>query len=152
MDEYYPHPHTVDKLQTWCKSCASDKNKKHREKYPDKERARQKAIHVKRKTDPELREKRRRDYLRLKFKMTLEEYNEKLNEQNGVCAICRQKCFKRLSVDHDHVCCPYGRNKKSCGKCVRGLLCSKCNHALGLFNDSRYILTQAIEYLDKYKN
>jgi hypothetical protein len=30
---------------------------------------------------------------------------------------------------------------------VRGLLCSSCNHGLGLFKDSPKLLTKAIKYL-----
>ena len=76
---------------------------------------------------------------------------EALNEvQQGLCAICGnpQKAghMERLSVDHDHSCCPYG---KSCGKCVRGLLCSGCNSGLGYFQDSPELLARAIIYLQK---
>lgn len=65
--------------------------------------------------------------------------------QNRVCAICRapSKQFRNnreydLHVDHDH----------ETGQ-VRGLLCSKCNTALGLFKDDVALLQSAIEYLVK---
>ena len=74
-------------------------------------------------------------------------------KQGGVCLICRKPetathqsgTLRRLAVDHDHGCCP---GKRSCGKCVRGLLCSRCNSAIGLFDEDRDILLAAIGYLD----
>jgi hypothetical protein len=66
-----------------------------------------------------------------KFNMTPEQYDELLQKQNGVCAICKVKPEKRLlAVDHDRGCCP---GWKSCGKCVRGLLCMVCNTRLEWF-------------------
>lgn len=38
-----------------------------------------------------------------------------------------------LVVDHDHRCCA---STNSCGACVRGLLCSSCNTAAGMLQDS----------------
>ncbi len=73
--------------------------------------------------------------------MTLEEYNLLKRTQKGLCAICgRKDRDRRLTVDHDH-----GSQKK------RGLLCNKCNRALGLFRDDLEILKKAVLYLEKYK-
>jgi hypothetical protein len=48
---------------------------------------------------------------------------------------------KFLHVDHDHACCP---GPKSCGKCVRFLLCDKCNVGLGSFSDDPLRMAKAI--------
>lgn len=55
-----------------------------------------------------------------------DQYQEMIRVQGGRCAICRRKP-KQFCVDHDHSCCP---GEKSCGKCVRGLLCRPCNRML----------------------
>ena len=66
--------------------------------------------------------------------------------QNGLCKICgeKEKYNKRLSIDHDHSCCS---GPTSCGKCIRGLLCSRCNKVLGQINDNKDILNKMIQYL-----
>lgn len=82
-----------------------------------------------------------------RFGLTAEQYVDMEKSQNGVCAICKQKDpIKRLSVDHDHSCCP---GEKTCGKCNRGLLCSKCNKTLGMVSDDIKILQDMINYLQK---
>jgi hypothetical protein len=90
-------------------------------------------------------ETQRRRTLPQTYGITYEEYEQMLADQNGVCAICGKdepnehgrtgKKF-RLSVDHCH----------DTGV-VRGLLCQKCNRALGLLNDSPELLQSAIDYL-----
>jgi hypothetical protein len=76
--------------------------------------------------------------------MTVEKFEEMLREQGGVCAICKRvDPDHMLAIDHDHACCP---SKRSCGACVRGLLCGACNRALGLFDDDSARLIAAAEY------
>lgn len=87
-----------------------------------------------------------RTHLRRKYSMTVQEYNEMLSAQGGVCKICGLKCDRKykderrktfpLCVDHDH----------KTGK-VRGLLCNKCNVGLALFKENKMNLAKAISYL-----
>jgi len=78
-------------------------------------------------------------HLKYCYGLTLEDYNRIHDTQNGCCAICGKhetKLNKRLVVDHCH----------KTGK-VRGLLCEKCNHGLGRFEDNLTIIENAITYL-----
>jgi len=81
------------------------------------------------------------------FGISLEEYNDLFQKQNGICAICMQNETKfdsrigktvMLAVDHNH----------ETGE-VRGLLCSNCNLGLGKFKDNIAALKNAIKYLEK---
>jgi hypothetical protein len=49
------------------------------------------------------------------------------------------------AIDHDHGCCP--ARKRSCGKCVRGLLCVRCNVGLSYFGDNPESLAAAGAYV-----
>ncbi len=73
---------------------------------------------------------------------------EKLHETyRGLCGLCGEPEIvgsRRLAIDHDHTCCP---GKKSCGKCIRGLICSRCNLGLGHFRHNPKLLGDAILYL-----
>lgn len=79
--------------------------------------------------------------------LTLEQYDGLLNEQKGACACCGDP-LKKIHVDHDHDCCPVGA--RSCGSCVRGLLCPHCNLMLGHAKDERERLLAGVEYLDRW--
>lgn len=77
------------------------------------------------------------------YGINLEEFNKMLIKQNYKCKICGKeetKQFKntkwKLSVDHCH----------KTGK-VRGLLCAKCNIALGKFEEKEHLFLNAIKYL-----
>ncbi len=73
-------------------------------------------------------------------------YDQILETQGGVCAICLRAtgATKKLSVDHDHKCC---KETPTCGKCVRGLLCSVCNRLLGHGRDDPRFFIRAAHYL-----
>lgn len=81
-------------------------------------------------------------------------YAELLAAQGGVCAICEKPNAngRRLSVDHDHRCCPGSARMSGgqCGKCVRGLLCGRCNSALGMVYDDPALLRKLAEYIEAH--
>lgn len=84
-----------------------------------------------------------------KFRITLAEYELLLAKQGGKCAICSTvECptGKQFAVDHDHRCCP---GAKTCGKCIRGLLCNNCNYILGLLHDDTHHARRVIQYLER---
>jgi hypothetical protein len=99
-----------------------------------------------------------------KYGTTVEWYTEKLTEQSGLCALCahlshHHGTIQRLQVDHNHDCCDL--RTRSCGKCLRGLLCADCNILLSylerLLKQSRTLvpawdtwLENAILYLTRY--
>ncbi len=71
-----------------------------------------------------------------------------LVEQNYRCAICgiqKDDTNKVVwHIDHDHRCCS---GVKTCGNCIRGVLCQQCNQGLGNFKDNTELLEQAAKYL-----
>jgi len=111
-----------------CKSCDNKARKKYRLDNPEKALASQ----------------RRRNY-KHKYGLTVEEYNSILKRQDGCCAICKSVTSfgpygsQRLAIDHCH---------KTDN--VRGLLCNRCNRALGLLQDDITVLLSAIKYLETH--
>lgn len=83
-------------------------------------------------------------HLKKNYGLTSDDYDKLLEDQNGSCAICGRlptggaTSTRNLHVDHDH----------KTGK-IRGLLCQKCNPALGQFNDEPALLRAAAAYLEK---
>jgi hypothetical protein len=69
-------------------------------------------------------ERRRRHKLKHRYKITPIQFTALLAAQGGRCGVCRAVFDRTPIVDHDHSCCP---GRTTCGKCVRGLLDSRCN-------------------------
>lgn len=114
-----------------CKSCHKDYRKTHyeanKQKYIDKARKWEKLNGGKKYQT---------------YKISNTQFLEMYNKYAGLCWIC--KTNTATHIDHDHSCCPEG---KSCGVCVRGLICNTCNTGLGMFKDNVDFLQGAIDYL-----
>ena len=69
----------------------------------------------------------------------------------GICSACGTTDHggNNWHIDHDHACCA---TKKSCGRCVRGVLCSGCNLALGHLKDNRSRVVALLGYLDNWQS
>lgn len=115
-----------------CKACRSVYRKKYYVEHIEHELA------LSNKYNAEHHDERSSYMLMWKYGVTIGQYGEMFAEQNGTCAICGSPPNgKQLGVDHNH----------ATGK-VRGLLCARCNLALGLW-ESIGFLTKAIDYLRK---
>ncbi len=129
-----------DGLHVWCKRCCLDYNRD----YAKRPGRRDKRI-AWRKENESYDRAARVQYL---YGISAERYEALLRAQGGGCAICRDRDpggrWDTWHVDHDHGHCP---GKKACEICVRGLLCSRCNLALGHFRDNPDNLVAALRYL-----
>jgi hypothetical protein len=126
-----------------CRSCRTAKSKAYWNNLPEDVRiARRKNGDAQRRwveNNPERsKELSRKQHLKRKFGLSVEEYAKMLASQNGVCSLCENSCATgySLAVDHDH----------NTGK-IRGLLCKNCNTALGLLKENVETMTKAIDYI-----
>lgn len=127
-DEWRPEPDfnanigKSDGLQWRCRECASDAYRRNR-------------LHV--------RDKMRKQ----RYGLTRDQFDALFALQGNCCAICKATSPGRTfwAVDHDHGCCP--GSEKTCGECVRGILCGPCNKGIGHLRDSVDNLRSAITYL-----
>jgi len=126
VDEFDPDPRYKSGYKSQCRTC----------KYTSVQRS------------------RLNGHLKLRYGVTVEDWDKRLEEQGGVCAICglqetritRPNAKKylngespRLSMDHSHKT-----------GLARGLLCYKCNIGIGHLQESIANLEAAIEYLKKW--
>lgn len=73
-----------------------------------------------------------------KYGITLEQYEQMLINQNNCCITCKNEFNDENKPDVDH-------NHKT-GK-VRGILCHRCNLAIGYLREDEDILWNVLEYL-----
>ena len=71
-------------------------------------------------------------------------YDDLWEEQLGHCKICGIDLDERAEQGNPR--CPHLDHCHTTGQ-VRGILCSKCNRGLGIFNDCHVTLSSAVEYL-----
>lgn len=119
-EEFYRDPRNPGRRhrQSWCRSCMRGNYRRWRDSDPSR------AARV-----------ARRSNLKSSYGITVEQYEALADAQGRACAICRKG--KKLLVDHDHAT-----------GAVRGLLCLKCNSALGSLGDDVAGLRRALAYLE----
>lgn len=84
--------------------------------------------------------------IKARYGLSKNDYLAMVERQNNKCAICFNEessvCWgkvRKLAIDHDHKT-----------GAVRGLLCFKCNIALGKVQDNKQILLNMIAYLEEH--
>lgn len=117
IEQFYNLKASPDGKAWRCKECDNLAVRQHRKKHRQRFLDRQRIANRKN-----------------KYNLSNDEYQSLFEKQECVCAICGKQDI--LQVDHNH----------KTGK-VRGLLCGKCNKALGLFDDNADAINNAIIYL-----
>lgn len=79
-----------------------------------------------------------------KYGITADDFAALLSRQAHQCQGCFCPVDSSSCLDHDHACCP---GAKSCGNCIRGILCRPCNMVLGAVKDNETTLANLIAYL-----
>lgn len=112
-----------------CLVCKNTHTKQWRDKNPDR------VVDMRRKTA-----------LKCSYGLTPEQYAQQWEEQKGMCAACEEPLPEKENgnrfppVDHDHLT----------GK-VRGIVHTKCNRGMGLFNDNPQRMKKVAAYLERNK-
>lgn len=141
--EFSKRNSSKDGFRGSCKICRSKIAKNRYDRIPEIIKKKRQEYYQKNKE--EFFHKTRKQHLKKKFNITIEDYKNLLDNQSNKCAICesnsaKNKLNKNFSVDHCH------RSGK-----IRGLLCNKCNAGIGYFEDNVHFLKNAIKYLEKNK-
>lgn len=96
------------------------------------------------KTNPEKRKlKNKKDFNWKRHGLSENQYIKLLKKYDNKCHSCKER--KAVNIDHDHSCCDSQRSL--CGKCIRGILCSQCNTALGLLNEEPKKIKNLLKYI-----
>lgn len=120
LDAFPLHNQKRDGRHPWCKECRSQEQ---RQRYTE---------------TLEYQKQRRANETRLQiYNLTADDYEAILNEQEGLCKICRG-VLEKPHIDHCH----------TTGK-VRGILCGHCNAGLGFFRDNPEFLRAAASYVEE---
>ena len=124
LDFFYNHRLSPDGKQTTCKTCMDAQTADY---YNRNKQNPKSAI--------------RKTTLKRLYGITLDQYDEMLEKQNGCCAICdrhRDEFDRNFSVDHNH----------ATGE-IRGLLCTYCNHrVVGRHRDGN-LLRKIADYIEQ---
>lgn len=132
--EFYKRPNRgKNSVRSTCKDCSKShldslKKTPHSQLPPERKKARRRTF--------------RKSWLKRRYKMTIEDYEEMFEKQGGTCAICKsadsggKHDSETFMIDHCH------KSEK-----VRGLLCNRCNLAIGVLKDDVWLIERILEYI-----
>lgn len=139
LEEFYKNKSRKDGLDYNCKICCKFRQRLSYEANPEPHKARTLRSYHKNKNPDRIRKRN----IKVRYSISVEAYEVMLS---GGCAVCGKsnedevmETGRYLAIDHDHTCCA---GHRSCGKCVRGVLCMRHNIADGAFD--------TIEQIEKY--
>lgn len=127
VNEFWRHYNSV---YPFCKACKKAQQASWRVRNPEKYKAQ---------ADRRKRENRSEEGRFKRYGITKEQYASMVEWQHGECAICGLYVGMKLYVDHNH----------KTGK-VRGLLCKRCNFAIGALKEDLSVMAKAMEYVRRY--
>lgn len=137
LNEFSKDKYRKDGYRSNCRQCCVINSQKYRKLHPEIFKLQRRRYYDKKKKENPYYQ--RKYQLKSYYNLELDNYENMIKEQNGICAICNQRTDK-LCVDHNH----------STGK-VRQLLCTRCNHGLGNFRENINFLENAIIYIRKHQ-
>jgi hypothetical protein len=140
VEDFYTNKRFKDGLRKECKPCGLKLNRE----YYQRAEVKEKHNEYQRKRYRDNPDLKKRQHLKYKYGITLEEYKQKIQEQGYKCYICKADKpggnGTYFYVDHNH----------ATGQ-VRDLLCHNCNYVIGYAKENKDILLSVIEYLSKWE-
>ena len=140
FNEFWKCSKSKDGYAARCIKCKKEDHAKWERDNPDKAGEGQRRWKTK---HPEkYKEVTRRGNLKRYNGMTIEDYDELYQKQKGCCPICKKhstELGKVFHVDHNHIT----------GK-VRGLLCNRCNVALGMLAENIDNAKMMVQYISNF--
>jgi hypothetical protein len=138
-----------DGLNCYCKICVNEQSRPRSKNRPKRPYSKEKAKLVRDRRTQEQKDKvafeKRKSWVKKSYGITMEEYYQMFNLQDGKCAICNRdqgSLSMTLGIDHNHIT-----------KEIRGLLCQVCNRMLGFLkvDETNHIVQNLIDYLSNAK-
>lgn len=157
LDLFHRSKDRKDGRTTKCKACSKIVGREYRQSKPEHIKEVQDKWKIKNKhrtsgyskswrsrNPDKVKDQDRRNHLRTEYGLTVEQYDDMVALQEGRCLVCREipmgkRGYSTLHVDHCHIT---GR--------VRGLLCGRCNTALGSLKESEEITQNLVRYIQKH--
>jgi hypothetical protein len=140
---FYNKPAMRDGLRTECKSCSHEYSKAWKKRNPDRARD------LKRASEWRARGKRsiKDSKLRASYGIGLATFEALLHNQGDACALCGEPETRASTVGKRRVLCVDHCHDTGL---VRGLLCAKCNSAIGHMRDDPALMRRAAEYVERH--